>query len=47
MKDFEGKILEDIQKKFIAIKNKCLSIYEQKCQQAVQKDVENIDSLIR
>ena len=47
LKDFEGKILEDIQKKFLAIKTKCLAIYEQKCQKAIQKEVENIESLIR
>lgn len=47
MKDFEGKIADEISKKYDAIKQKCLKIYEAKCQASVVKEVEAIESLIR
>lgn len=32
LKDFENKIFEEIQKKYLSIKTKCIEIYQQKCQ---------------
>ena len=47
LKEFESKILDDLQKKFLVVKNKCLQIYEVKCHEVIKKDVDNIESLIR
>ena len=47
LKDFEHKINEAIQKKFIAVKSKCLEIYDKKCQDSLQQDIESLESEIR
>jgi hypothetical protein len=47
LKDFEGKISEEIQKKYTAVRNRCLTIYERKCQKAIASEVENLESKIR
>lgn len=47
LKDFEDKIAEEISKKYVSIKQKCLKIYDAKCQESVAKEVEAIESMIR
>eukprot|EP00347_Sterkiella_histriomuscorum_P021939 403332245 len=47
LKEFEGKILDEIAKKYQIVKQKCMQIYESKCQELIKKDVENIEQQIR
>ena len=47
LKDFEIKILEEIQKKYLIVKQKCLQIYESKCIQSIKTELDLIDSNIR
>lgn len=47
LKEFEHKIAEEIHKKYLSVKSKCLSIYETKCSESVNKDIEHLESAIR
>jgi hypothetical protein len=44
LKEFEGKISEEIQKKYTAVRNRCIIIYERKCQEAIASEVEKLES---
>jgi hypothetical protein len=44
LKEFEGKISEEIQKKYTAVRNRCITIYERKCQEAIASEVEKLES---
>ena len=39
--------MEEIQKKFLSVKNKCLEIHHKKCEDSVQSEIEKLESDIR
>ena len=47
LKEFETQISDEIHKRYMAVKAKCLQIYEMKCHEAVAKEVEKLESEIR
>ena len=47
LKEYEQKIVDEIAKKYLQYKSKCLSLYETACSKTIQKDVEQIEANIR